>query len=935
MRQARCAPPRSTRRPSEDKAPAGAGPVASRLLGRERELGELTELLERARLVTLAGAPGIGKSRLAVELMGQRRAAGPAKGARLVELAPVTRPVDVARALASALSVEELPGQELTDTLLARLSERRLLVVLDNCEHLLEACAELVDALLSGCPGVRVLATSREPLGLPAELVWPLAPLAVPDAEEEKSSPEALMACPAVALFCLRASAVQPGFALNTYVAPSVAEICRRLDGIPLAIELAAARLESLTPGEIARRLADRFHLLTKASPADPPRHQTLQAALDWSHDLLSVSERALLRRLSVFVGGFDSEAAAAVCAGGPLDAGQVTDVLERLVAKSLVVADAHSSAARYRLLETIRAYGTDRLEEAGETVELRAAHARWCLALAEEAEPELTGPDQRRWLDRLEVERANLRAAIEWSLGHGEPERALRLTSALVLFWRLRGPFSEGRELLQASLSAGEGAAIDLRCRALWGAGFMTLMMADFKAAIPLLEASLAGFRELGDRGGCARALLILANANQFRDRERVLPLLSESAALAREADDSWCLAHALAIAGFERGNRDELAPARELFEDAVAVAHEARDPQGLRIGLIGLGWITVTQGDYSTAEGVLEEAVTVTRELGADWDQAKALLHLASLAQGRGQYARARELLEEARNLLGEASPMDMSVSLVKLAEVSCAEGDLRAAHDLLDQALILAPVDAPGHVTVLLGIGHLAVEEADSDTARDRFEEALEGALAASDCLGRAQALYGLGRLPSAPGETAATRLLKEALRLFLEIGSGPRITDCLESLAGLAAKDGRHEHAARLLGTAQAHRDANGWARASRRPALSEAELATPDQVSAARSLDAALAAGAALSLEQAAAEALEGPPEAGSSGRGWASLTKREQEVAVLGAEGLTNSEIADQLSITPGTARIHLSNIFLKLAIAKRGELREAVRRRG
>ncbi|MCA1698353.1 MAG: AfsR/SARP family transcriptional regulator, partial [Actinobacteria bacterium] len=424
-------------------------------LGREEQLSELVGLLEEARLITLTGAPGIGKSRLGVELAGAVRERFGAGGR--VELAPVARPVGVARALAAALKVDELAGERLTDTIITRLSKSRLLLVLDNCEHLLGACAKLIEALLAGCPQLRILATSREALGLPQELVWQVPPLSVPG-PIESDEPERLEAYPAVALFVERAAAVQPGFSLNPYVASAVAEITRRLDGIPLAIEFAAARVESLTPEEIARHLDDRFALLSKAGGSALAHHQTLQAALDWSHELLSDGERALLRQLSVFAGGFELEAAEAVFVGQEIEAEQVPELLADLTRKSLVVAEAGvSGAGRYRLLETVGAYAGDRLAEAGETARLRAAHAGYYLRLAEQAEPELTGPRQREWLERLEAERANLRSALEWSLSHGESEQALRLAGALTLFWRVRCHFSEGRELLDAAVSAAE----------------------------------------------------------------------------------------------------------------------------------------------------------------------------------------------------------------------------------------------------------------------------------------------------------------------------------------------------------------------------------------------------------------------------------------------------------------------------------------------
>ncbi|MDQ6807070.1 MAG: hypothetical protein M3065_19400, partial [Actinomycetota bacterium] len=379
----------------------------------------MARLLEERRLVTLTGPPGIGKSRIALEVA-SGRADG---GAALVELAPIGDPELVPHAVAAALSVQEAPGHTLIEALVARLRRNSLLLVLDNCEHLVAACAEVIDELLCACPGLRVLATSREALSITGELVWQVPGLAVP-APDSELRPDALMDYDGVRLFVERARAVVPQFVLSGEVAPAVAEIARRLDGIPLAIELAAARAEMLTPPEIAERLDNRFALLTKGSRSDLSRHQTLQAALDWSHELLSAPERALLRRLSVFVGGFYLEAARAVCACAELGDTDVFDLLAQLVAKSLVVADSTTNVSgRYRLLETLRSYAGDRLDEAGESAPLREAHACFYLALAERAEPELTGAEQAHWFERLETEHGNVRGGLDWSLRHGERE--------------------------------------------------------------------------------------------------------------------------------------------------------------------------------------------------------------------------------------------------------------------------------------------------------------------------------------------------------------------------------------------------------------------------------------------------------------------------------------------------------------------------------
>ncbi|MGI8874914.1 MAG: helix-turn-helix transcriptional regulator [Egibacteraceae bacterium] len=916
---------------------AGSLPaLVSGFLGRDSELETLSKLLARSRLVTLTGPSGIGKSRLAVELARELAPAHPG-GGWLVELASVTEDSLVPGAVASALSVPEAPRQALTETLATRLRDRHLLLVLDNCEHLVAATATLADTLLRSCPGLSILATNQESLQIDGETVSEVAELSLPDATEALA-PEAALRSEAVRLFVERASSVQPGFALDAQTAPMIAEVCRRLDGTPLAIELAAARVGTLTPADIVRRLDDRFSLLTRGSRSVLPRHRTLEAALDWSHSLLPGPERALLRRLSIFVGGFCLEGAEAVCAGGELEPGQVFDLLDRLVARSLVVAETAggSRRARYRLLETIKAYAGDRLAEAGEEAPLREAHARFYLSLAERAEPELTGAGQEEWFARLEAERANLRSALHRSLSDGRSEWALRLGGALVLFWRVRCHFSEGRDLLAAALAASEGEDIALRARALWGSGFMALMVDDLDRAGPDIERSLALARELGDRQAQARALLLLGNVSQSRDPESAPALLEESAALSREAGDSWCLAHALSVAGFGHCARDEMEIARPLFEECLAVAREADDMQGLRFGLIGLGQVAVCQGDYGSAESVLREAVAVADELGEDYTKAWALQYLGQLATGQGRYAWARALLEDALALGRETgNPAALVPSLVCRARLAHAEDDRARARELYEEALALGRAGAGPPVRALQGIGELAVEEIDPGGGRRLLEEALDLARAGGDKRGAAHTLHVLSELARDEGDAKrAAMLANEALQLQREIGNAPGIAASLELVAGLAAAAGRSEHAARLLGAAQALRDAGGYARAPRRHSRHAADLAIVRDSLSGEQLEAAVAQGARLSIEEAVVYASKGRGRWGRPATGWSSLTDTELHVAELAAEGLTNPEIAERVFLALGTVKDHLSRIFTKLGVGDRRELAREFHRR-
>ena len=882
--------------------------------------------LEVSRLVSLIGPPGIGKTRLALAV-----AEGEPDLVVVVELAPVGNAALVPAALATALAVQEVPGQDLIETILATFRRRQLLLVLDNCEHLRAACAAAVGELLAGCPQARVLATSREPLGLDVEHVWPVPPLPVPP--DGKAAPEPLMAYPAIALFVERADQVQPGFTLNAFVAADVAEICRRLEGIPLAIELAAARAGMLTPGEIVRRLEDRLSLLSDGGRSPVRRHRTLTAALDWSHALLSSPERVLLRRLSVFAGRFELEAARAICTDEEVDPPGVSELLVRLVSKSLVVAEAgprHSGRVRYRLLETIRAFAGEKLAHAGEAAELRTAHAEFYVSLAERAEPELTGRRQEEWLERLAAERSNLRAALEWSLCHGQTELAFRLAGALVLFWRIRCHFSEGRDLLDAALAASRSEISALRAKALWGAGFLTLMAGDPKGAIPPLEESLAWFRELGEPQGCARALLILANARQYVEDPNVLALLEESVKLAREASDSWCLAHALGVAGFESARRDELRRARERFEECLAVARGAEDMQSLRIGLLGLGQVAVNQGDYGEAESLLEEAVRVTEALGEDYGKGLALRCLGTLALGQGDYPRALERLHGAQALLQElAPPAEKLVLHVLLANVAHAQGDRTRARRLLEEA------QARGHgIAILQALGQLTVDEGDRAEAQRLFEQARALAEAHGKKIDIAKALHWLGQLARDEGDDErAAALHDEALELQRQNDELPAIAASLEAVAALAAAGGPDRRAAVLFGAAAALRARGGYARTAWEAARYEADTIVVRASLPAEQLAGAFDEGAALSLEQALAEASKGPRRTRPA-NGRRSLTRREQEVLELVAQRLTNDEIAERLVISVETVKTHVAHILAKLGVTGRRELAREVRLR-
>ena len=898
----------------------GWSTTAPSLLGREDEIAGVIEALEPSRLVTLSGAPGIGKTTLAREVADRYPT-----GAVFAELAPVTDPGRVLGTLANAVGLPELSGEDPIEALAAALRRRRLLLVVDNCEHLLDSTSRALAQLLAACPDLRVLASSREALGLAEEREWQVLPLSVPPPDADTDT-EALLGYPAVALFVARARDAQPGFELNSFLAPDVAEICRRLDGVPLAIELAAARVAALAPSEIVLRLADRLSLLSDGGRSSISRHRTLAAALDWSHALLTAPERALLRRLSVFAGRFELEAAEAVCGGEQVDPPGVATLLGRVVAKSLV---ASKPSGRYHLLETIRAYAAGKLEQAGEGADVRTAHARYCLDLAERAEPELTGADQQLWLDRLDELRPDLRSAVVWSLSSGKVDRALRIVGALTLFWRVRGRFTEGRDLLATALAASSGASVLLRARARWGVGFLTLMTGDWKRAISHLEQSLDESRAADDVGGAARALLVLANARQVEHDPVVPTLLEESISLARQVGDSWCLAHALGVAGFECVKHGDPRRGRRMFEECVAVARAANDFQGLRYGLIGLGEAELCQGGYRHAHSLLEEAVELTRALGEAYDHAVALALLGQLAGDRGEYADAEALLYESEAALPQAAPKGATVTnVLLLARAAHAQGDRRRARRLLDEI----ETDEP-QPTLLLAYANLARGEGHLDQARVLLEEAREVAHSQGRRGLLAAALHGLGQVARDAGDPEpALALQDDALDLLYRTGATPKIADALEAIAGLAVEAGHHRHAARMFAAAGALRDRIGYARPPWDQTRYDADVAMVSRRLSPAEREAAEGEGRRLSLADAVREASSAPLT--RRAKGWATLTGREREIAELIAQRLTTREIADRLVIAPGTVKVHVRSVFAKLGINERRELARELRYR-
>ncbi|HLF28682.1 MAG TPA: tetratricopeptide repeat protein [Anaerolineae bacterium] len=894
----------------------------SRFIGREQEIDEVKQLLSALRLVTLTGAGGSGKTRLALQVAIELLQTFP-DGAWLVELAPLSDPALVPQAVASTLELREQSERPVIDSLSDYLHGRRLLLVLDNCEHLLQPCAELIQRLLQACPDLSVLATSREAIGITGESAWMVPSLSAPDPQQLSTHTAdlvpALLQYEAIRLFVERASAVQPTFALTTQNALTVAQICHRLDGIPLAIELAAARLKALTVEQIAARLDDRLNLLTVGSRTALPRHQTLRGAIDWSYGLLSEIERVLLAHLSVFAHGWTLEAAEFVCqddaqsptiphhlpprsGGSPLTLppSAVLDTLTHLVDKSLVIVEQHQNQARYHFLETIRQYAQEKLAESDEAERVQARHVSYYLNMVETAEPHLRDAEQLTWLERLEDEHDNLRAALEWSLARGRTEAALRLVGALARFWYLRGYWSEGREWLQRVLARQDSQTDALkaeRAKALYGAGWLA---DETGPQVPLYQESLALCREVDDKWGTAFSLRGLGVSEaDWGDDTRALAHLNESLALFREVGDRWGIALALFNQGWLSSYHND--QAESVWEESLSLFRTVGDRWGMAVTIGALGFVARIRGDYKPATRLSKESLQLFRELGDRAGIATSLGRLGQVAYRRDDLKQTVTFFEESLALQRELGyQSEVAFSLYMLGLAACYQGDyLRAsafledsltrsrdigdrrgiavaldglallahyqsddmrAADLWEESLTLFREldDKSGSASALHGLGCIALRQGDHMRAHDWLAQSLSLYREVGDKLNIAIALNALGRQAHAQGDPArAAALYRESLTLRRDMGARRGIAESLEDLARLSAvQDGRAEVAARLFGAAEAMREALGTPRPPVELPDYERGVSTARTASGDDAFVAAWAEGRSMTIEQA-------------------------------------------------------------------------------
>jgi len=886
-------------------------------VGRGAEMNDLRQILADNRLVTLTGAGGVGKTRLAVQIAAGI-AGGFGGGVWLVDLAPITDPGLVPDAVIRALGLPDQQGSSTMDTLLRFVGDRRMLLVLDNCEHLLDACAALVVGLQGGCPAVTLVATSREPIGVVGEVSWRVPSLSLADE--------------AIELFTDRARQVRPDFRLTDDNAATAAEICRRLDGVPLAIELAAARVRVLSLTEIRDSLHDRFRLLTGGARTAVRRQQTLRASVDWSHALLTEPERILFRRLAVFMGGFDLDAAEGV-AGGDVERYQVLDLLTLLVDKSLVVAESTSGPTRYRLLETVRQYAQEKLGESGEADAVRTRHRDHYTAMAALLDtPASTGHEQR--LEQAENEIDNLRAAFAWSRENSDIALASQLASSLEQLWLRRGRIREGLTWFDAALTDQDAQPGDVapavRACALADKATLNAHMGATDGMEQALQA-LAIAREVDDPALLLRALTACGGIAVY-DPDVAQPYFAEAIGLARSIGDGWRLSQILTWQAF----------GAVVTGDPIAVgaaAEEGRDLAeaiGDRFASHGCRWnLGVAQGMTGDAAG----AVAQLREVIAEADAAHdvywgccALFMQALMLAYHGDPSAARDAANAAVEAAAELGGFFPGLAYAGLTVATLAAGDVAAAEDAIAAGLPHLSLQPKMAAIWIAYAAQAALARGDLTAAR----RLADGAVAATSGFHLSLALTTRAGVAIAQGEPEqADRDAHDALATAARAGAYGCAADTFECLAALAVGAGSDREAARLFGAADAIRQRGGLVRFKIFDAFFEFPVAALRDGMGEKDFESAWAEGAALSTEEAIAYAQRRRGERKRPASGWASLTPTERDVVRLVSEGLANDDIAARLFVSPRTVQTHLTHVYTKLGLRSRVQLAQEAARHG
>ncbi len=890
----------------------------TRFVGRGQEIAEVRALVVDNRLVTLIGSGGVGKSRLAEQVATQLTTEF-RHGVCYVDLEPITDPAIVPTTIARALGLPDQPGRATMDTLLHHLGDRQLLIVLDNCEHLLDANAARIGALLRACPGLTLLATSREPIKVAGEVIWRVPPLSLSD--------------DAVGLFADRARLARPDFVVSDDNAAIVSQICRRLDAQPLGIELAAARVRTLSLAEIMAGLDDKIRLLTGGARTAVRRQRTLRASVEWSHGLLSERERVLFRRLGVFVGGFDLDAAQAVAGFGEVQRGEVLDDLSLLVDKSLIVADSSNGRTRYRRFEGIGQYALEKLREAGEADATRARHCDHYTALA----AMLDNPGQTDYehlVEGAEVELDNLRAAFAWLRETSDAESALTLTSLLQPLWLTRGRISEGRAWFDAVLSGASGhplkVADSVRARALADAAVLG-MFVDAAASLDQAQQALAIAREVDDPALAARILTACGLTAGFSHQtELVRQCFAEAAALARASDDRWRLSQILSWQSNAAVVAGDAVAAQGIGREGRDLADAIGDRVSSRQCRLSLGYARLWQGDITGAVTQFGELVAEAQRDEAALFEPLGLKGLGDALAYQGDVTAARAAGEAAIEGAAELGEYFLGLGYSTLALAALAAGDVEAADNASDSAWQNLSVQPSAAMFWHSFRAQVALAGGDAIGARRCTDEAVSVTAGWHLSL----ALTTRVRVAMAQGEPErAQRAAYDALTCATGVGAHNCVPEVLECLGQLAGGQRRYREAVRLFGAAQGIRRRTGAVRFKIYDAGYEDSVAAVRTSMSNEEFDNAWAEGIALTAEDAIAYVQRGRRERKRATSGWASLTRAELDVVRLVGEGLSNKDIATRLFVSPRTVQTHLTHVYTKLGFNSRVQLaQEAVR---
>lgn len=883
-------------------------------VGRCGQLSEVQQLVSGNRLVTLTGVGGVGKTRLALQVAAQL--AGEVGGGWYVDLAPISNPDLVPTKVARALGLRDQPARSTVDVVLHFLAGRQALIVLDNCEHLVEATAALVTSVVDACPRVRLLATSREPFRLPGEVSWRVPSLSVSDE--------------AVELFCDRARRVRPDFRLTEANSAAVTEICGRLEGLPLAIELAAARVRALSPAEIVDGLGDRFQLLTGSARMVVARQQTLWASVDWSHALLSGPERILFRRLAVFVGCFFLDAAEAVAGDGEVERYQVLDALTLLVDKSLVVADDSPGRTFYRLSETVRQYALEKLGESGEIDAVRMRHRDHYVRLATLLDSS-GDTDYGQYVEQAEIEIDNLRAAFMWTCESSDTELALVLASSLQPVWLTRGRIREGRAWFDAVLTGKDGGQLELPAamcaRALADKAVLDIFV-DVAVGVDHAQQALQMAREVDDPDLLSRVLTACGLSAVMAGDDAADRYFTEATGLARAANDRWRLSQILTFQALDAVARGHPVVACLAAGEAHELANAIGDRSSSLWSRCSLGYAQWMRGDLVGAIGQLGE-VAEEAEAAEDVLHKATSLHALTYALAyhgdvSGAQAAANAVLETVG--LGEYFA---GLGYSALAVAALAAGDLVKAYDASETAWHKLSLATPQSAAVQrVFSAKIALATGEVIAARRWCDEAVQ------TTTGRhlVMALTTCARIAIAEGKREeAERDAQNALAQIANCEAYLDLPDVLECVAGLAADAGGHQEAATLFGAAEAMRQRIGLVRFVIHETGYQESVLTLREAMGETDFDVAWVEGAALSISEAIEYGQHGVRRHKRPDSGWAALTPAELDVALLVSEGLSNKEIGTRLFISPRTVQTHLTRVYAKLGLTSRVQLAQEV----